>query len=148
MAAVPITTERRYQFDVAPEEFWGAISAVDRYQSWWPWLRRFEAERLGSGERWSCEVQPPVPYRVRFDIQFHEVVELERISVIVDGDIVGTASLVVTGAGQCCEVRLRSSLAPANRVLGVVTGVVPRLAQFGHDWVINTGAREFTSRAL
>lgn len=148
MVEVAITTDRRYQFDVAPATFWAAISAVDRYQSWWPWLRRFEAERLCSGARWRCEVQPPVPYRVRFDLAFHEVVKPERIRVSVEGDIVGSATLAVLDAGSRCEVCLQSSLAPANRVLGLVTGLTPRLAHFGHDWVMDTGAREFMNRAI
>ena len=48
------------------EDVWSLISEVSQYRSWWPWLRAFDAVALAAGEEWRCEVQPPVPYLVRF----------------------------------------------------------------------------------
>lgn len=143
-----MTTNRSFHFDVAPAVFWSAISAVDRYQSWWPWLRRFDAEPLSAGARWACEVQPPLPYRVRFDVDLVEVHEPEWIRVEIRGDIVGSAGLEVADAGSGCDVHLRSSLSPRNPFLGLIGGLAPRLVRFGHDWVMETGARQFTREAI
>ena len=46
-----------------------------------------------------------------------------------------------------CDVRLVSSLAPRNRVLKAVAKVARPMVRYGHDWVLNTGARQFASRS-
>ena len=68
-----IRSDQRHRFDVAPDELWAAMASVDRYREWWPWLRRFDAAGLVAGEVWTATVQPPLPYRVSFDLHLTEV---------------------------------------------------------------------------
>jgi hypothetical protein len=58
------------------------------------------------------------------------------------------ATVVLTPADDGgCEIRLRSSLAPAARPLRSIIGRAPWLARFGHGWLIDRGVRQFRDRA-
>ena len=144
---VRVVSDRRYTFSVDPEQFWTLIADVDSYRLWWPWLRSFDAEGLDPGERWRCTVQPPVPYRVRFAVTIDEIVASSSISTTITGDIVGVARLDIAPRPDGCEIRLRSELGPDSRVLRVVAATARPLVNFGHNWVLDTGARQFADRA-
>jgi hypothetical protein len=124
---------------------WKHIVAVDDYRRWWPWLRRFDAAGLVAGDTWSCVVQPPLPYAVRFTVTLDEVIDCERVTATIGGEIEGIASLDLTERGDGCEARLVSDLAPANSFLRGVARVARPLVRFGHDWVLDTGAGQFVS---
>jgi len=119
-------------------------------------LRDFDGRELRRGVTWSCAVQPPVPYRVRFDLHLVDVVEGERIDAEVDGDVAGSAVLTVEAptrpAGdhpsEGTVLHLVSELSPANGLLKGVLVVAPPVARFGHDWILDTGARQFRDRQL
>jgi uncharacterized protein YndB with AHSA1/START domain len=145
---VLVRSDRRYRFPVSPEQLWQRLHVVDDYRLWWPWLRHLDADRLASGDTWSCAVQPPVPYSLRFEVELQEVEPPGFVVAAVAGDIVGTARLDTTPADEGCEVRLRSELAPGNRYLQAVARVAGPVVRFGHDWVLDTGARQFGRRAL
>ena len=68
-----ITTVHRYELPLPREAVWSLMSQVERYRSWWPWLRQFEGEGLSVGDEWRCMVQPPVPYLVRFRVVIDHV---------------------------------------------------------------------------
>jgi hypothetical protein len=143
------TSDRRWRFSLAPDELWERVAATDSYRRWWPWLRRFEpVGGFRAGARWSCLVQPPLPYRVRFEVAL-ERVEPHRLAVaVVRGDIEGEAVLTIEPRSGGCEARLRSTLWPTHPLMRRVAAVVPPLVRWGHDWVLDTGARQFVQRAL
>ncbi len=143
-----IHSDRRHPFDVPPEELWAAMQQVDTYQSWWPWLRELDALSLTPGAVWSAVVQPPLPYRLRFDIHIHEVVAAARVSAEVTGDIEGSAWLEITATPMGSELHLVSELAPTNPLLRTVARVAGPVVRFGHEWVLDTGVRQFEDRAL
>jgi hypothetical protein len=93
-------------------------------------------------------VQPPLPYALRFRIVLDEVVPAQWASARVDGDIVGDARLSLAATVDGCEARLISNLAPSHQVLRAIARVARPVARFGHDWVLDTGLRQFRSRAL
>jgi hypothetical protein len=89
-------------------------------------------------------VQPPLPYSLTFDITIDEVVPHERVTASITGEIVGTAELRLAPDGDGgCTARLRSRLAPASRFLQGVALVARPVVTLGHDWVLDTGARQF-----
>jgi uncharacterized protein YndB with AHSA1/START domain len=145
---VRIGSDHRFRFAADPDTVWRAMASVDQYRAWWPWLRRFEADGLCAGQRWTCEVRPPLPYTVRFIVVLDEVVSSQRIRSSIEGDIVGTAELTLHGRPTGSELRLTSELAPANRLLRSLGTLARPLARYGHDWVITTGARQFERAAL
>jgi hypothetical protein len=145
---VEVRSDRRYDFAVAPDELWAALSRIEHYSSWWPWLRQFRAQSFCPGARWDCVVQPPLPYAVRFRLEIDEVVAPEYVTALIDGDISGDARLDIAPARAGSQLRLVSRLSPRHAVLRAVGGLAPPVARFGHDWVLDTGIRQFRARAF
>jgi uncharacterized protein YndB with AHSA1/START domain len=143
-----IATVHRYELPVSREEAWSLISDVSNYRKWWPWLRVFDAAALAPGEEWRCEVQPPVPYLVRFRVVIEDVETAVRVRAKVVGDVVGAATLRLEDTPSGCIATLDSSLAPGNTALRVVSRFAGPIARFGHDWVLDSGARQFIARAV
>ncbi len=153
-----ITTVHRYPLPLRREEVWAQISHVSNYRGWWPWLRTFEASALAEGEEWRCEVQPPVPYPVRFRVSIEHIEAPALVRARVLGDVVGVAQLTLEDADAGrdaeaearagCIATLRSSLAPGNTALQMVSRFAGPVARFGHDWVLDSGARQFIARAV
>lgn len=143
-----ITTVHRYDLPLPREEVWGLISEVSHYRRWWPWLRSFDAAALAAGEEWRCAVQPPVPYVVRFRVVIEHVEAPVLVRATVKGDVVGTATLTLDDGEDRCTATLRSSLAPGNSALRLISRFAAPIARFGHDWVLDSGARQFIDRAL
>lgn len=136
-----VESDRRFRLPLTPEEVWAAVADVDRFPQWWPWLRRFDGTGLVTGDRWECTVQPPLPYAVRFTVDLDEVVEGRSVRATVSGDVEGTARVELEAVDGGTDARLVSCLAPAGSVLRVVATVARPVARFGHDWVLDTGAR-------
>jgi hypothetical protein len=146
---VEICSDRSYRFAAPPPVLWAAMGDVDSFPRWWPWLAHFEARRLATGEVWACAVRPPLPYVVRFRLTIDDVDEGRSVTASVDGDICGGALLTLSeDANGASRVHLRSALSPAHRWLRAVAAVARPAVRFGHDWVLDTGARQFAERAL
>jgi uncharacterized protein YndB with AHSA1/START domain len=145
---VHVRSDRRYEFAAAPDELWAAFTRLEDYRTWWPWLRRFEAGGFTAGECWRCTVQPPLPYVLRFDLTLLEVEPHSFVTASVSGDIAGDARLDVQATDAGSEVRLVSALSPANPVLRAIATMARPMVRFGHDWVLDNGLRQFSSRAL
>jgi hypothetical protein len=147
---VPVTvrSDRRYRFDVGRATVWTALTRVDLYPSWWPWLRRFDGEAFSVGARWRCVVSPPLPYTLQFELTLEEVVERAAARARLEGDIAGTAHLTLRDDADGCELRLVSDLAAESGLVRLVDRVAPRLAARGHDWVIDDGIRHFRTHAF
>ena len=143
-----IGSDRRYDYTVTPDDFWAAANRTDMFQKWWPWLQRFDAERLAEGEVWKCCVQPPLPYLVNFDLDLYDVNPGSLVRARVSGDISGDARLDIEPSASGCQVRLRSELSPSNVLLKAVSVLAWPAVTFGHNWVLDTGARQFEKRAL
>jgi uncharacterized protein YndB with AHSA1/START domain len=143
-----LTSNRELRFDADRPTLWAAMSRVTDFPVWWPWLRGFDGTELAAGCVWSCVIQPPVPYVLHVTVAIDEVVPLSLVSATVDGDVRGTARLVLEDDGRGCRVVLASTLSPQQGVARVVARLAPPLARFGHQWVLETGARQFADRAL
>lgn len=142
-------SDRAWDFDVGPDELWERIAAVDNYESWWPWLRRFEPTGgLAMGAEWNCEVSPPLPYKVRFSLWLDQVDPGVDAHAQVHGDIGGEALLTVVENGQGSTARLQSRLYPTNLLLRRAGQVARPLIEWGHDWVLDEGCRQFVRRAF
>jgi hypothetical protein len=145
---VEVCTDRTFEFGVGPAALWSALTSVDRYRQWWPWLREFDGTMFVEGARWRCAVRSPLLYRVRFVIVLEDVVAGRSASAAVTGDIVGQARLDVTPGTGGSRLRLEATLASESRLLRTIARVAPPLARFGHDRLLSVGVRQFRSRAL
>ncbi len=138
-----LRSDRRYRLPLTPGEVWARVSSVDEYPSWWPWLRAFDGADLVAGAMWSCEVRPPLPYSVRFVLTVGETVPERSVAATVRGDIVGTAMIEIEPQVDGSEVHLVADLGPDNRALRMMSVAARPLVRFGHDWVLDTAARQF-----
>ena len=143
-----IRSDRRYQLGMSPDELWPVLTRVEDYRRWWPWLRLCEARGFEEGARWRCVVQPPLPYTIEFELTLTEVEPARWTTASIEGDIVGTASIDLLPTDQGTEVRLVSHLAPSNPLLRGIARVARPVVQLGHDWVLDTGWRQFDARAV
>jgi uncharacterized protein YndB with AHSA1/START domain len=143
-----ITTVHRYDLPLPRQDVWSLISEVSQYRRWWPWLRVFDAAALAEGEEWRCEVQPPVPYAVRFRVAIEHIEAPVVVRAKVSGDVIGEAVLSLEDGNAGCWATLRSSLAPGTKALQLVSRFARPVARFGHDWVLDSGARQFITRAV
>lgn len=141
-------SDRRHRFDADRATVWDAIGNVDDYQRWWPWLRTFEAEALEEDQTWRCTIRPPLPYELSLDVTLERVERPHRVDARVGGDLTGSARLDLGPVGDGCEIRLRSVLSPRRGMLRTVADWAPWIARRGHDWVLDTGLRQFRERAL
>ncbi len=148
--ARPFRSDRGWSFDVDVDRLWDRFTTVEQYVEWWPWLRSFDpADGFRTGACWRCVVAPPLPYVVRFTVQLDRIDEGRRVDATVRGDVRGGAVLTVDGDGDGgSTARLRSELAPANPVLRSVGRVARPMVEWGHDWVLDQGLRQFVAAAL
>jgi hypothetical protein len=93
-------------------------------------------------------VKPPLPFTLHFDVTLVEVVDHDLVRARIEGDITGWARLNAIDCDVGSEFRLISELSPASGALRLMTRVARPVAAFGHDWVLDTGARQFRSVAL
>jgi hypothetical protein len=124
------------------------MGRVGDYRRWWPWLRRFDAAALTTGDVWAATVQPPLPYRLSFELHLLEVEPPHLVAVDVTGDIEGEARLEVSAVPAGSELHFRSQLAPTSTVLRAIATVAGPVARYGHEWVLDTGLEQFRARAL
>lgn len=143
-----VRSDRRYRFAVEPDQLWAVLARTDDYRGWWPWLRRLDHASLVAGARWQCVVQPPLPYVLRFALEIVDVDAPRSVVALVDGDLTGDARLDIAATDDGSELHLVSRLAPSNIVLRSVARLAAPVARFGHDWVLDTGVRQFRERAL
>ncbi len=156
-----IHSDRRYAFAASAQEVWTALTRVDEYAHWWPWLVGFDGTDFEVGSRWHCTVRSPLRYSVHFAVELVDVSAAERAAATVTGDIEGTATLTVTPfdrgkvdrgkvdlgrVDQGSELRLVSDLQSNVGLVATVDRWAPRLAEASHRWVLDTGFRQFRDR--
>jgi hypothetical protein len=143
-----VRSDRRYRFGVSRGELWEALTQVDRYPTWWPWLRSFDGHTFAAGERWQCVVKPQLPYTLEFVIALDHVETASSTRASVSGDIDGWAELTLGDDGDGSELRLRSELAARSGWARALGTLAPPLAKRGHDWVLDNGIRQFRAAAF
>jgi len=140
--ADPVRSEHLARFPVDAERLWEHVVDVDRYRTWWPWLRRLDAREVAEGEVWRCTIQGRVPYRLRLRLTLVEVDAPSRVRADVDGDLRGWAELRISPDGDGrSELDLRSSLAPTGTMVRIGAALAPGIARRGHDRIITHGMR-------
>ena len=145
---VQLESTRRLRFTADRDTVWDAIGRVSDYPRLWPWLRDFDGDAITPGAAWRCTVQPPLPYVLRLTIIIDEVDPPGLVTATISGDVSGTARLTLEDHGARCEGVLVSTLAPEQPLLRLMAELAPPVARFGHDWVLETGARQFVAKAL
>ncbi len=132
-----------------PDRFWATICRTDEYTTWWPWLRRFDADGMHEGAEWSAVIQSPLPYVLRVRLELEEVVAPSRLVANVTGDIEGWAALDVSpseSGGSAVDIEW--DMRPRSRAMQWAALVARPLLRWSHEWVLARGLDQFRRRAL
>ena len=145
----PFIFDRTWSFAVAPDELWRALSRVEDFPRWWPWLREFSGDGLVPGGRSVCVVRAPAPYTLRFTVTVREMVPGRLVDAEVEGDLTGPARLEVSaGNDGGSAARLAWEMELRRPVLVAAALVGRPVLEWGHDWVVANGVEQFLQRAL
>lgn len=128
-----------FDFDVAPCDLWDALERVDRFESWWPWLHDFTLDGAGlaKGSVLRGVVDPPLPYRMRLEVELVRCHRPRSIDAIVRGDLKGEAWLRLDPAPGGVRVEAAWTVEMMQRPMRVANRVARPLLLWGHDRVVD-----------
>jgi uncharacterized protein YndB with AHSA1/START domain len=147
-----MTYRRDHEFPVSPPELWDVIGEVEQFEGWWPWLEEFRLEggSLQEGAVLHGVIAPPLPYRMRVQIELTRCEPPRRIEARVHGDLEGEASLELRARGAGSSVEVAWTVEMMQRPMRLADRMAHPLLQWGHDRVVEitvAGFRRRLSRA-
>ena len=143
-----IEYRREYEFAFTPGELWDAIEHVDQFEHWWPWLEEFrlEGDSLATGSVLHGVVAPPLPYRMRIEVELTRCERPVAIDAIVHGDLEGEARLAVRPSGAGTRVEIAWTVEMMQRPMRLASRVAHPVLQWGHDRVVEITVAGFRRR--
>lgn len=145
-----IDYQASFSFPVPPPRMWSIIEQFDLFESWWAWLAGFRADHAGlvGGNVLHGTVVPPVPYRLRLEVQLERCERPSLIEATIGGDLVGRASVRLAAAGDGTRADVAWSLHMHSAPLRVAAHVAYPLMCWGHDRVVEMAVAGFRRQAL
>jgi hypothetical protein len=147
--AAPVFTHRGdYSFGLAPEQLWSRIEEVDQFEGLWPWLSEFrlEGDGLVEGSTLRGVVTPPLPYRMRLEVELGPCRRPHAIDAVVGGDLTGDARLRIRPDGEGSRVGMAWTIEMRQPVMRMAARLGRPLLQWGHDRVVETTVADFRRR--
>ena len=135
----------RFRFPVPPGEVWSAIEHLERFETWWGWLRelRVEGPGLVTGSVLHGVVAPPLPYRMRLRVVLVACDPPRSIDALVEGDLVGQARLVLEPDGDGTRASVAWTIEMLQRPMRAAARVAGPVLRWGHDRVVDVTVAEF-----
>ena len=149
MSRRPIIRYRRdYEFPDSPSDLWDAIGEVDHFEDWWPWLTEFrlEGDTLEEGSVLRGVVAPPLPYRMRIEVELTACLPPRRMEALIHGDLEGEASLDIHPAGIGSTVEVAWAVEMMQRPMRLADRMAHPVLQWGHDRVVEITVAGFRKR--
>lgn len=145
MAASTITCRRAYHFDIAQVDLWNEIEHVDRLRRWWPWLEEFriDGDGFAAGSVLYGVVAPPLPYRMRIEVELVRCVRPDKIDAVVRGDLQGEAHLLLSREGTGTRAEVSWTVEMMQRPMRLANRVAHPMLQWGHDRVVDVTVAGF-----
>lgn len=139
-----------FWFPVGPDELWGTIERFDQFESWWVWLRKFDADTDGliAGNALHGTVVPPVPYRLRLDVRLEQCLRPRLVQATVGGDVRGSAEMRMEPVDDGTWVSVAWSLDMVSTALRVAARVAYPLMYWAHGRVVEMAVAGFRQRAI
>lgn len=140
-----MTYRRDHEFPISPQQLWDVIGEVDQFETWWPWLEEFRLEggSLRKGAVLHGVIAPPVPYRMRIQVELTDCEPAQRIEALIHGDLEGEASLELTARGAGSIVEVAWTVEMMQRPMRLADRMAHPLLQWGHDRVVETTVAGF-----
>lgn len=135
----------RFHFPVPPAEMWEAIQNVDQFERWWGWLGHLDVDGGGlhDGSVLRGTVSPPVPYRMRVEVELQHCVPGRMIDAAVSGDLVGDAHLRLDQDGDATVTDVAWTLEMRQPAMRVAALFAYPLLRWGHDRVVEATVSSF-----
>jgi uncharacterized protein YndB with AHSA1/START domain len=149
MSRRPVVSYRNaYEFPQSPEGIWEALEEVNQFVLWWPWLEEFRLEggSLVTGAMLSGVVAPPLPYRMRVEIELTRCEKPGIIEALVRRDLEGEASVALSSEGAGTRVEVAWTLEMMQRPMRLADRMAHPMLKRGHDRVVEKTVAEFRSR--
>jgi uncharacterized protein YndB with AHSA1/START domain len=139
---------REFEFSVSPAELWDVIGEVDQFEAWWPWLEEFrlEGSSLDKGAVLHGVIAPPLPYRMRIQIELTQVEPPRRIDALIHGDLEGEASLELRAREHGSSVEVAWTVEMMQRPMRLADRMAHPVLQWGHDRVVEITVAGFRRR--
>jgi len=142
-----IDFEREFDFPVTPAELWATIDDSDSFGLWWPWLREFSIDggSLKTGSVMHGVVVPPLPYRIRVDVELVRCRRPSLIDALVHGDLEGVATLRMRRGqdGMGTRVRVAWQIEMMQRPMRIASRLAHPLLVKAHDVVVDATVAGF-----
>jgi carbon monoxide dehydrogenase subunit G len=135
-----------FDFAVSASVLWESIEDAEQFERWWPWLQEFsvDGEALRSGTVLHGIVAPPLPYRMRVDVELVDCRRPTSIDAVVRGDLEGRASVLIRPRGSSgCTVEAAWSIEMMQKSMRIASRVAHPLLRWGHDRVVEATVRSF-----
>ncbi len=149
MASAPVIDYRReFAFPDPPDVVWAAVEEVDHFEEWWLWLKEFHLDGPGlvDGAVLSGVVAPPVPYRMRIEVELVGCERPHRIDALIRGDLQGEATLRLHPDGSGSRAEVSWTVEMMQRPMRVASRVAHPMLAWGHDRVVEMTVAGFRRR--
>lgn len=124
------------------------MEEVDQFETWWPWLDEFhlEGDALMTGAVLHGVVAPPLPYRMRIQVELVACDPPHDIEALVHGDLEGEARLWMRPDGAGSNVEVAWTVEMMQRPMRLASRMAHPLMQWGHDRVVELTVAGFRRR--
>jgi hypothetical protein len=137
--------ERTFVFDGSPEDLWDAIALLVRRNDFDERLFHYELDGrpLATGSKVDVEVTPPLPYRVRLQIQFSESIRASEIKIAIRGDVDGVGTVRLLPRGEKTHVIATWNVEIVQPAMRAVARVAYPIVVWGQDLAVDAIVRAF-----
>ena len=140
--------QREYAFGLTPDQLWDRMAEVDQFEGWWPWLSEFrlDGDGLSEGSVLRGVVTPPLPYRMRIEVELGRCDRPRDIDATVRGDLTGEARLRIRPEGDGSRVGVAWTIEMRQPVMRLAARFGRPVLQWGHDRVVEVTVAGFRRR--
>jgi len=124
------------------------VGEVEQFEDWWSSLEEFrlEGDTLQKGSVLHGVVAPPLPYRMRIQVEVTECQAARRMEALIHGDLEGEASLDIRPQGTGSSVEVAWTVEMMQRPMRLADRMAHPLMQWGHDRVVEITVAGFRKR--
>jgi len=140
-----IEYQRTFRFPIPPEELWDYLERVDRFETRLNWLSEFRlvGDGLRSGSVLHGVISPPVPYRMRVNVDLDVCEPPSLIDAAVHGDLEGHARLRLRPADGGTDVAATWAFEMMQRPMRIAARIAHPVLRWGHDRVVEVTVNAF-----
>jgi hypothetical protein len=131
--------ERTFVFDDSPSHLWDTVALLAYRNDFEERLFHYELDGrpLESGSTVDVEIKPPLPYRVRLQIQFAECTRPSEVRMVLRGDVVGVGSVHLLPRGGKTHVTATWNVEIVQPSMRTVARVAYPVVVWGQDLAVD-----------